>query len=59
MKRRLQAVVRYRVARAIAMWYGLKPDDVVGMSGEPDEIIQLVMDSLFGKWPPDGYDDET
>lgn len=61
MKRRLQAIVRYRVARAVAMSYGLDPDDVVGMAGEPDEIIQLVMDSFFGKWPPeeDDDDDET
>ena len=64
MRRRLQAIVRRRVARAIAMSYGLDPDDVVGMAGEPDEIIQLVMDSIFGKWPPEeeepySYYDET
>ena len=53
MRRRLQTIVRRRVARAIALSYGLDPDDVVGMAGEPDEIIQLVMDSLFGKWPPE------
>lgn len=54
MRRRLQAVVRFRVLRAVADWYGLTLDDEVGLAGEPQDLTDQIMLSLFGKWPPTG-----
>ena len=52
-KNRLKAIVRYRIRRAIMAFYGLRMDDVVGHAGEPAELEDLIMQSLFGKWDPD------
>ena len=49
--RRLRAwvlsVARARILAAVAEFYGLEPDDEVGLAGEPQELTDAIMRSLF------------
>ena len=49
--RRLRAwvlsIARARILAAIAEFYGLEPDDEVGLAGEPQELTDTIMRSLF------------
>ena len=49
--RRLRAwvlsIARARILAAVAEFYGLEPDDEVGLAGEPQELTDTIMRSLF------------
>jgi hypothetical protein len=44
---RLLARIRSRILAAVAEFYGLEPDDEVGLAGEPQELTDAIMKSLF------------
>jgi hypothetical protein len=47
LRARILAIARARILAAIAEFYGLDPDDEVGLAGEPQELTDAIMKSLF------------
>jgi hypothetical protein len=49
--RRLRAwvlsIARARILAAVAEFEGLDPDDEIGLAGEPQELTDAIMKSLF------------
>ena len=41
------SIARARILAAVAEFYGLEPDDEVGLAGEPQELTDTIMRSLF------------
>ena len=41
------SVALARILAAVAEFYGLAPDDEVGLAGEPQELTDTIMRSLF------------
>jgi hypothetical protein len=38
---------RARILSAVAEFYGLEPDDEVGLAGEPQDLTDAIMAALF------------
>jgi hypothetical protein len=56
LRARLLAIVRSRILSAVAEFYGLEPDDEVGLAGEPQELTDAIMAALFTRTRASGGD---